>query len=100
MVTAPDLAEATGIEPAIFGLTGRRVRPLHYASNTRHTTIHVHGCQTGPGHPGGPDMQPGAAQSVMVVNRAYQTTSTLGDTSRDRSFHRAAAARHLPQGPL
>jgi len=47
----------------------------------------VHGCQTGPGHPGGQDMQPGATQSVIVVNRAFQMTSTLGDTSRDRSFH-------------
>ena len=26
------MAELTGIEPAIFGLTGRRVKPLHYSS--------------------------------------------------------------------
>ena len=44
-VTAPTLAEATGLEPAIFGLTGRRVRPLHYASNAQNSTMHSFICQ-------------------------------------------------------
>jgi hypothetical protein len=44
------VAGATGFEPAIFGLTGRYVRPLHHAPTGINDTTETHFRQTALSH--------------------------------------------------
>ena len=61
MSHSPLLADPTGFEPAVSGVTGRRVRPLHYGSLPTNQAI-------GTARRTIPQPQPGCQHSIALVS--------------------------------